>query len=98
MYKADISELIWAPLPKPPSSRKMPRIRINMSASPRALSSHKKPRKRAVYVVPRPRRKAGPFSFLSEAKLPLCHWALLVSEQGHVDLRDRVNRLAPDTA
>ena len=69
-----------------------------MSASPRALSSHKKPRKRSVYVVARPLSKAGPFSFLSEGKFPLCHWALLVSEHGHVDLRDRVNRLAPDTA
>jgi len=35
---------------------------------------------RFIYLVARPISKAGPFGFLSEGKLPLCHWGILVSE------------------
>ena len=34
----------------------------------------------------RPLESAGPFSFLSEGKFPLCHWGILISNYKKVDL------------
>jgi len=45
---------------------------------------------RSVYIVARPITKAGYFKFLSEGKLPLCHWGLLVSRCNEVELRRHI--------
>ena len=45
---------------------------------------------RSVYIVTRPLTKAGNFKFLSEGKLPLCHWGLLVSKFNPNELREQI--------
>jgi len=40
----------------------------------------KRKRQRFVYVVARPLKAAGPFSFVSEGKFSICHWGVLFSE------------------
>lgn len=45
------------------------------------------PSNRSVWVLAKPIDAAGPFSFLSEGKWPLCHWGVLVSEYSTVDMR-----------
>lgn len=48
--------------------------------------------RRSVFVVARPLTIAGPFSFLSGGKVPLCHWGLLLT-----DLSPSVLRLQWET-
>ena len=45
---------------------------------------------RSVYIVARPLTKAGYFKILSEGKLPLCHWGLLVSNFNQIQLRQHI--------
>jgi hypothetical protein len=52
-----------------------------MASSPRGKVGRKKRRKRDVYIVARGLRAAGRFAPLSDGKLPLCHWALLITSQ-----------------
>jgi len=56
-----------------------------MSSLQARLYTHRKRRRRNVYVIARPLDIATRFSlsFLSEGKLPLCHWGILVSNHGH---------------
>ena len=46
------------------------------------MTQHQRERnlQRFVYVVARPLQAAGPFSFVSEGKFPICHWGVLFSE------------------
>ena len=46
--------------------------------------------KRSVYIVARPITKAGWFGWSSEGKLPLCHWALLISPYNENELLYRL--------
>ncbi len=45
-----------------------------------ARHRRKRKRRRFVDVVARPLKAAGPFSFISEGKFPICHWGVLFSE------------------
>ena len=53
---------------------------------------------RSVYIVARPVTKAGYFKPLSEGKPPFCHWALLVSEYDHTELRQHIISQTSDPA
>lgn len=45
---------------------------------------------RHVYVLARPLKVAGVFSFLSHGKFPLCHWGVLLSELEYLEKRANV--------
>lgn len=49
----------------------------------------KRRKKRSVFVVARPLKVAGPLSFASEGKFPLCHWGLLISEADPTNITSR---------
>src|SRR5271163_3555123 len=65
-------------------------------ASPQRKLFHKpKRKKRNVYIISRPLTAAAHFnlSFLSDGKLPLCHWAVLVSDFDRVELQQHLQSL-----
>ena len=52
-----------------------------MASSRQVNVRRKKRRKRHVYIVARGLRAAGRFAPLSDGKLSLCHWGLLITSQ-----------------
>src|SRR5256885_8008247 len=58
---------------------------------PGGMARHRRKRKRRrfVYVVARPLKAAGPFTFVSEGKFPICHWGVLFSELNEETLKQK---------
>lgn len=57
------------PMPQAPNTRRKKKKRRKKSAA------------RSVFFVARPLKDAGPFGFLSDGKVPLCHWGLFISNE-----------------
>lgn len=64
-----------------------PAVTISLRKPPRLRNSK---RRRSVYIVAKPLEGAHQLSFLSEAKFPLCHWALLISPYDERGLYDHI--------
>jgi hypothetical protein len=64
-----------------------------MGSSARKSEKRKKKRERAVYIFARPLKLAGRAGSLSDGKLPLCHWGMLVSKCNKEELKKRLERL-----
>lgn len=66
-------------------------IKANMPQSKAPRWRRKKRRKkRSVFVVARPLKMAGAFSFSSDGKFPLCHWGLFVADYHHSDVTSQL--------
>jgi hypothetical protein len=46
-------------------------------------------KKRSVFVIARRLQIAGPLSFSSDGKFPICHWGLFVTDSRHADVTSR---------
>jgi hypothetical protein len=57
------------------------------SRAPR-VRRKKRRKKRSVFVIARPLQIAGPLSFSSDGKFPICHWGLFVTDS-HADVTSR---------
>jgi hypothetical protein len=69
-----------------------------MGNSARKSGKLKKKSERAVYIFARSLKLAGRAGFLSDGKLPLCHWGMLVSKYNKDELKKRFERLDPSKA
>ena len=69
-----------------------------MGTSARKSGKRKKKRERAVYIFARSLELGGHAGSLSDGKLPLCPWGLLISKCNEVELKKRRERLGPSKA
>jgi len=65
-----------------------------MASSPQVKVRRKKRRKRDVYIITRGLRAAGRFAPLSDGKLPLCHWGLLITSQNRLWIQTQLVRFS----
>lgn len=71
--------------------RRKPTIHV-VSAPWKRLAPQRGRRKRSVYILARPIKKAGQLRFLSEGKFPLCHWGLLISPYNRRQLLHHIQK------
>jgi hypothetical protein len=69
-----------------------------MASAQRKLFHKPKRKKRNVYILSRPLSAASHLnlSFLSDGKLPLCHWGVLVSDYDRIELQRHLQSLRED--